>query len=190
MEIYDPTQRSFKDYLIPYYKCVFKSALAKEEILRRINSRTEAEKMFRRRGLLASNKLSKEYEGEVTTSSFKISRINKRKKSNAAVLIGDLSSSNQYTTVKVKMRLNLIILAILPIWIIIFSQMFFRNGEFLSFQTEFNIGTILPYVFVLFIYISITASFHFNLNKDFKFLKEVIEPVDANQSGASWITRN
>ncbi len=190
MEIFDPTKRSFKDYLIPYYKSVFKSALAKEEIVRRINSRTEPERLFRRRGLLASNKGSKEYEGVVTNSGFKICRINKRKKSNAAVLIGDLSSSNQYTTVKVKMRLNLIILAILPIWILVFSRMFFKNGDFLSLQTEFDIATILPLVFVLFIYISITASFHFNLKKDFKFLKEVIEPMDTNQSGASWIVRN
>ena len=190
MVINNATDRSFKDYLIPYYSCVFKSTLSKEVILSRINNRTEAEQLFRRRGILASNKVIKEYEGQITSARFKISRINKRKKSNAAVLIGDLSSSNQYTTVKVKMRLSLLLLVIAPIWMFFMAQLFFEDTDLFNFGTTFNIATLLPILFLLIIYISITASFHFNLKKDFKFLKEVIEPIDNSKSSASWIIRN
>ncbi|MFT5077726.1 MAG: hypothetical protein ACI9FY_000841 [Patiriisocius sp.] len=41
------TDRSFIDYLIPYYSCEFKSALSKEEIIGRIAKKIEPEKFFR-----------------------------------------------------------------------------------------------------------------------------------------------
>ena len=184
------TDRSFKDYLIPYYSCSYKSALSKEEILSRIRRRTEAERYFRSKGIFSSNKKTKEYEGKVDVASFKISRINKSKKSNASVVIGSLISSNQYTAVNVNIRLNLLVMVIVPIWIFITSQLFFDNQDFGNFGEDFNFATFLPLVILLILYVALTASFHFTLTKDLKFLKEVIEPVDTNESGASWIIRN
>jgi hypothetical protein len=42
-------KRTFKDCLIPYYSCTYKSAQSKEESIAKISSVTEPEKFFRMR---------------------------------------------------------------------------------------------------------------------------------------------
>ncbi len=183
--------RTFKDYLIPYFSHTYKSALSKDEILGRIKSRTEPSRMFRAKGLFASNEATKLYEGAVTLNGFKINRIsNKKKNYKSSVVIGELSGSNQNTVVKVKIRLNLLLILLVPVWGYLSTYLFVTKMNDVFYEGDFNWASLLPYAIVLLMYTVVTGSFHYNLTKDLKFLQTIIEPLDNASSGASWIIRN
>lgn len=187
------TLEKIKEYLIPYYSCEYISKLSKEEILSKLSHRTEPEKFFRRRGLLASSKETKTFEGVVGIDDFKISKLSKQKKNYAPVISGRISSSNQYTKVTISMRLSYYVLIFIPIWLFVIGNFFLNDYDsFNDFTNSFQ-GTWIPVGFIVLTYIILTGSFHYHVANVKKTLEQIIEPtddVDSGSSGASWIIRN
>ncbi len=68
-------QRTFKDYLIPYYSCSYITKQSKREVLDKIAANKEPEKFFRFGGIFASNANTKFFEGKVVADTFKITKI-------------------------------------------------------------------------------------------------------------------
>ena len=190
MEAEKTLMSKISDVLIPYHKCTYVSKLSKEEILSKIARKTEPEKFFRLTGWLASNNNPKAYEGEVGSDAFKISKIGKRKNSNSPVILGEVSSSIQNTKVKLQFRLSYFVLIITPIWILFVGSTYLTgDGSFMDFDVA-NIGSWFPLMLLVLIYVVLTASFHYQVNKIKKELENMIEPADDADSGSSWIIRN
>tara|TARA_R110000751_G_scaffold303923_1_gene418981 strand:+ start:38 stop:613 length:576 start_codon:yes stop_codon:yes gene_type:complete len=185
------TDRSFIDYLIPYYSCEFKSALSKEEIIGRIAKKIEPEKLFRINSLFFKSSKTQDYQGAVGNSDFKISRINSKKNIYSPLITGYLIKSNQYTRVHVKMRLKLFVLILIPLWLLLatYTLTLGRNDSALAHE-EFIFQLVIQLVVMLILYVVLTYNFHSMVTKNIRFLKSIIVPLEQVDSDANWITRN
>lgn len=124
-------------------------------------------------------------------SDFKISRINSKKNIYSPVIIGDLIGSNQYTRVRVKMRLKLLVVIFIPVWLLLvtYTLSLGRNDSPLVLE-EFIFELVIQLFVMLFLYVVLTYNFHSMVSKNIRFLKSIIVPLEQVDSDANWITRN
>jgi hypothetical protein len=127
----------------------------------------------------------------VGNSDFKISRINSKKNIYSPVIIGDLIGSNQYTRVRVKMRLKLLVVIFIPVWLLLvtYTLSLGRNDSPLVLE-EFIFELVIQLFVMLFLYVVLTYNFHSMVSKNIRFLKSIIVPLEQVDSDANWITRN
>lgn len=88
--------------LLPFENLTYHSIYNIEEIIYRLQSRTEKEKWIRLKGIFSSKTL--DFEGKVERNSFNISRISSRPSWYQAQALGTMRSDFNHTTIEVQIR--------------------------------------------------------------------------------------
>lgn len=158
---------------LPTENLTFKTHLKPEEVIRRLSDNIEPEKVFRL-GIFNRNE-TKAYEGYISGTSFNIKRITSYRNSFLPKINGIIESEYSRTTIKVKMRLHLLVIVFLCIWcggvgigaIVFLTEAFNKSA--------FNAESFIPFGMLLFVYALTMTAFKFESNKSKNDLKEIFE---------------
>ena len=158
---------------LPFENIVYQSGLNVEENLRRLNEVIEPEKNFRWTGIFAS-KDHKPYEGTLKENEFKIRRILHYRNSFQPVIEGVIDEKVDGSTIKIKMRLHLLVIGFMIVWFI-FMMSFFTGSEMFTFDKEDYFSSFFPVILLVFGYIITMGGFKYESIKTKKYLKELFE---------------
>ncbi|WP_338814353.1 hypothetical protein V9L05_03175 [Bernardetia sp. Wsw4-3y2] len=170
---------------LPYENLTYKTHLSKEEILKRLNNKTEPEQWIRMSGVFSSGK-HKEYEGVINENSFKISRIIGYRNSFLPRIEGKIEEGKGSTLIHIKMRLHTFVLVFLVIWLsVMFIAATFLITTFsreVSHQSISSLASFTPFLMIIIISIVTILAFHYEGNKSKEFFQNLFEAErQANQ---------
>lgn len=157
--------------LLPFENIVYKSKLDSEEILKRISEIIEQKRGFRIKTLLSEGNY-KPYEGIIIDNEFNLNRIIGYRNSFLPQIKGIVIRKLNRTTVKVKMRLHIIVIIFMTFWF---------GGLTIGFlYTLFNKNNNDPtdWIFLILIligYFLVTAGFKFESKKSIDFFAKLLE---------------
>lgn len=164
---------------LPTENLTFRTSLKEEEILRRLADNIEPEKVFRL-GIFNRNE-TKSYEGYIMGSTFNIKRVISYSNSFLPRISGTIESDYGRTAIKVKMRLNILVIIFLCIWCggVGIAAIVFLTEAFN--KSEFNAASLGPLGMLLFAYALTMAAFKFESNKSKNDLMEIFDAEIFNE---------
>lgn len=156
---------------LPSENITYKSKLTEEEIIIRIAEVIEPKKMFR----FFKNRATKPYEGRVIDKTFEISRIINYRNVFLPVIIGVIQRDLDSTTIKVKMRLNYIVLFFLCIWFAVTGIGCLPLLIFLFTGSGFESSILAPWAMLIVGYIFSVGGFKYESKKAMKDLQLIFD---------------
>jgi hypothetical protein len=162
--------------LLPYKRLVFETQFSKDEIVRRLM----IEVAPRRPPLDLFEKRPEKFEGEVSATGFKISRIIRYRNSFRPVVEGQLFPLVKGVRIEVRMRLHTTILIFSILWL---SLAVVGAGAFI-FQIistgKFEGAMFIPLGMLLFYCLLVTIGFGVEADKAGKLLGDIFEATERN----------
>jgi hypothetical protein len=157
--------------LLPYKRLVFESQFSKEEIIRRLL----AEVASRRLSFgIFENRIEK-FEGEVSETGFKISRILRYRNSFRPVVEGEFFPLVKGVRIEVRMRLQMIVMLFSIVWLSFVAV----GAGAIIFQIistgGFATGMFIPFGMLLFYLLLMTIGFGVEANKASRLLSDIFE---------------
>ena len=159
--------------LLPYEHFTIETYLGAEEGGRRLAHSVEPKKVIR---WFSTN--HKPYEGDVTSDSFKISRIIHYRNSFLPQITGSIRSDLGRTLVEIRMALHPVVLVFLVLWLAFFGSIFV--GSFQSFVADpgSNASPLVVGVpLMIVMLVVVIAAFKFESSKSKKFLRGLLEDI-------------
>jgi|GEM_PF-6373921 len=150
--------------VIPYEELTYHSYYNLEDIIYRLQSRTEKEKWIRLRGIFSSK--SRDFEGKVMRDSFNISRISSRPSWYQAQAIGTMRSDFNHTTIEVQLRPRIMGAVMLTLGILYLFLVIGTRNHYSSDSLLFLIAPVV--MIILFI-----GFFKYQSKKTKQLMKEV-----------------
>ena len=158
---------------LPAENIIYKTRLKPKEIIKRLADSIEPAKTFRFR-LFGSNS-AKAYEGQINGQAFEIKRIINYRNSFLPRITGSIEQEYDGTTVKVKMRLHVLVLGFLCIWCCVVGFFCISILSFIVRSREFSLPTLIPFGMLLFAYVLTLASFKYESKKSKKDFEAMLE---------------
>ena len=158
---------------LPKETLTFKTKLKEDEVIARLSHSVEPEK-FIRSGLFGSSN-TKPYEGKITGYTFSIKRIIKYRNSFLPRIIGTVERDIQGTSIKVKMRLQIFVLAFLFVWCSGALVGLFFIAKNVVINKGFDPWFFMPIGMLLLVYILTIAAFKYESGKAKNDLKNLFE---------------
>jgi hypothetical protein len=164
--------------LLPYKRrLVFESHLSKKEIIRRLM----VEVASRRFGSGIFERRAEQFEGEVSETGFKISRIIRYRNSFRPIIQGQFSPLVKGVRIEVSMRLHMAVLIFSILWL----SFVIAGAGAVIFQIistgQFQGGMFIPFGLLLFYCLLVTIGFGVEANKATGLLKDIFEADYDNQ---------
>ena len=148
---------------LPTENITYKTRLNEDEIIRRLSDHIEPEKTFRFGIFSSDSPIS--YEGQINGQTFNIRRITRYQNSFLPRIYGVLERDSDGLTIKVKMRLHIVIIVFLCIWCIGVGVVFITFLTQDLNRHENNPETLIPIGMLLFAYLVTMGGFKFESNK-------------------------
>ena len=162
--------------LLPYKRVVFETQFSKDEIVRRLM----IEVAPRRPPLDLFEKRAEKFEGEVSETGFKISRIIHYRNSFRPVVEGQFFPLVKGVRIEVRMRLHTTILIFSILWL---SLVVVGAGAVI-FQiistNNFAVGMFIPFGLLLFYCLLMTIGFGVEADKAGRLLSAIFEATERN----------
>ena len=168
--------------ILPFEDYMLTTRLSINEIIKRLNDNTEEKRSFSF-STLGQNYI-KPYSGQITGSTFTMSRNISYRNSFLPVITGQITASNGQTQVHIKMRPVLIVLIFISFWlgivglacIAILLTGLLQFKEIL--QNGFSSATLIPFGMFAFGCLLTHFAFKTESKKSKKFLAKLLESVD------------
>ncbi len=174
---------NLKKYLpIENYTLITK--LSVEEIMQRLTQNVEPRKNVRMHGF--GRKSLKPYEGEITTNSFKISRIIDSRNSFLPMITGNISSFLGKTEIKIKMQPATFVLIFISLWLGIVGIVCLGMAAVALaqiskiFTKDFSPMTFIPFAMFIFGCLLTHFAFKSESKKSKQFLERIFEATEIN----------
>jgi hypothetical protein len=160
--------------LLPYKRLVFESQSSKEEIIRRLS--VEVASRRRRSGVF--ERRAEKFEGEVSETGFKISRVIRYRNSLLPLVEGQFLPLVKGVRIEVRMKLHTPVLIFSILWL---SLVVVGAGAVI-FQIistgKFAGAMFIPFGMLLFYYLLVTIGFGVEANEAGKLLSDIFEATD------------
>lgn len=158
---------------LPTENITYKSRLNEEEIVKRLSDFIEPEKTFRF-GVFSKSS-TKSYEGQIYGSNFEIKRIIGYRNSFLPRINGSIEKNFDGTTIKVKMRLHILVIVFLCIWcggvgIACIASLSLTFGI-----VKFDPMSLIPFGMLIFVYLLTMGGFKFESSKAKQDLQGIFE---------------
>jgi hypothetical protein len=168
--------------ILPFENYLLKTNLSADEVLGRIKNSIENKKPFR--FSILKDDYTKPYTGQIIGRTFKMTRNINYRNSFLPNIYGQITSFLGITTVKIKMRPNMIVLAFISLWLgtvglicitILFGVLF--KSKFIAKDTPL-IALFMPFLMFATVYLMTYFGFKVESKKSKKFLDEILENID------------
>jgi len=170
--------------LIPYERLKIKTSLRAEEALQRLSEKVEPKRFFR-----MWRPDEKPYQGEITGSTFKVTRIIRYRNSFLPIIKGEVQPEMGRSSVAITMQPHILVLIFMALWMVILAISFFfslidyistidRAGSSLQTlpETILASGGILLFSYLLF-----WGAFKFESVRSKKFFRELFQAEDVEE---------
>jgi hypothetical protein len=158
---------------LPAENITYKTKLKEEEILKRLSDNVEPEKMFRFGMFFGGS--TKPYEGQINRQEFDIKRIIGYRNSFLPRINGIIERDYDGMTIKVKMRLHVLVIAFLCVWCSFVGLACIIVLIHVLGSSEFNPMTLIPFGMLIFVYALTMRSFKYESNKSKRDLQRILE---------------
>lgn len=158
---------------LPTENITYRTKLKEEEIVKRLSEIIEPKKTFRL-SILSSDS-SKSYEGQINGQTFEIKRIIGYRNSFLPRINGIIERDFNGMTIKVKMRLHILVIVFLFIWCGAVGLGCLASLTRVFGNSEFNLTTLIPFGMLIFVYLMTMGGFKFESKKSKKDLQTIFE---------------
>ncbi|HYX72204.1 MAG TPA: hypothetical protein VE732_05495 [Nitrososphaera sp.] len=121
---------------------------------------------------------TEKFEGEVSETGFKISRIIRYRNSFLPIVQGQFTPSVKGMRIEVRMRLHMAVLIFSILWLSFFGAVAVAFISQIISTGKFEGGMFIPFGMLLFYYLLVTISFGVEANKASKLLWDIFEADD------------
>jgi hypothetical protein len=166
--------------LLPYKQLVFESHLSRGAIIRRLR----VEVANRRLGWGIFERRTEKFEGEVSETGFKISRIIRYRNSFLPIVQGQFSPLIKGVRIEVRMRLHVAVLIFSILWLSFVGVSAVTVISQIISTGKFEGGMLIPLGMLLFYYLLVTIGFGIEANKASKLLRDIFEADDSGNQKA------
>jgi hypothetical protein len=165
---------------LPFEKLTYTTALKEDEIMWRLESILEEEKIIRLRIPFVKRKDGQPYEGSTNGNTFEMQRIINYRNSFLPVIEGRVEDNFTQRHVHVKMRLNRVVMIFMMFWcgILLFgigAMTFVSNADSNPKGEVEPVLKLIPIFMLLFGYGLTTFFFKLESKKSKKFIKDLLD---------------
>lgn len=159
---------------LPFEKFTYRTDLDYNEVHHRLYDNIEPYQLIRFSSLFR-NHSGKPYQGNLSNSSFDISRVIQYKNSFLPKIKGELKEDGKGTKIEVRMRLHLFAFIFMIVW---FSGVtiacFFVGGLFFN-NSSFEPFSLIPFAMLIFGYLLVVGAFKYESIKSKKYFAHLLE---------------
>ncbi|MEJ2202192.1 MAG: hypothetical protein P8X63_14420 [Desulfuromonadaceae bacterium] len=154
--------------ILPLYEFEIKTQMSLQQVTERTESFVEKKNFFR---LFHEGK---PYRGELFQDGFKISRISLSRRLAALVSHGTYKQEGTGTTIRIKMRLNPLVIALVSIWTgCIIAGTVSCCFKAINQGNSLGLPMLIPFGMIMFVIALVVSSFWFEVRKQSSLLKSL-----------------
>jgi hypothetical protein len=165
---------------LPFDSLLFRSPLSPEDSISQLEATVEPKKVIRSSFFTGKKKTGKPFEGAIDHNTFNISRVIGYRNSFLPVVRGEVGSDHRGTTIRVTMKMHILVMIFLAVWLVAASTAFVaafvpRFSDPMAIESGTTFIYIVPLMMVFFAYLAVVLSFNYERKKAIDLLIRIFQ---------------